>query len=768
MAEINLKKVGHWLLKPCTRRLIGFLSHQNPQLRNEAAKALAEISDEEAVSPLIDCLFRESQGEQIPLALAQFKNSEALEALLHAFKNTDGDIKPNIAIALGAYKEKKVVNALIEGLNDLDSNVRFNCISSLGKLQANEAVPHLLACIGEANEWIFLNVVNSLARIGDHHATQTLTSFYTKERNERKRSAIIAAFGSLKDLTSIPTLTKALNDDDDRVKANAIESLSNLNVPGNRIISLIEPFLKHQNNRVRGNAIIAADKLGSIDLTPTLLEMKDSPSKLVRATLAFTLQKIEHVKAISIAIELLQDPDRLVRTNAATALTILAREAQSETIIKLLNDENNEVKLQGISIIGKLRIKTAAQWLTKLYTENADSTLRSAIVTSLGLVGSTFDAPILEEALCDRNARVRANAIESIESILGEKSISILRNMLKDTDNRVKANAANSLFKLGSIEVLDNLEKMLGSSDLSTKLSAVYTVGHLGKTINGLCSFPFETPLKKRLEAIDLNSLSAIQQTFDSLPRFSPAKPKEITASSKPSSTEGANPKLSSQEEERNKILALAKEDKLAEAYILSTQYLQSKPNDLMMVFYAGNTAFKLESFNDAIKHFKKATELDIFNVQAYSNLGMALFKGGKLVEATEVLQKALTLQPSYTTIRYNLANIFLKLGKYNEAARSFEEGLKYDKHNSKILNNLAYAYNRLGNFQKSAEIYRRVISMTPDDAGAYYNLSVTLIKLNKKEEAIQLLRRATAMVGTASTEHASIQSLLERLTQKG
>ena len=456
--ETSLRNTGLWLLKPCTRKLSGFLSHQNIQLRNESAKALGLIGDAETIVPLTDCLFREKQDPAIPAALAEFKNQDALNALLQAFKEAESEIKPNLALALGSYKTKAVVEALKEGLNDIDPNVRFNCISALAQIKDNSSVSNLLACLGESNEWIFLNVINTLAQIGDHKATSTLTEFYAKERNERKRSVIVAALGQIGDLTAVPTLVRALRDDDDRVKANAIESLSRLGIPNEKLLSLVLPFIKHSNNRVRGNAILAAEKPGSYDLTPTLLDMKNDPNKWTRATLAFVLHKIDHAKSLSLIIELLRDHDKTVRKNAAYALSKKAKEAQSEIIIKLLDDEIADVRLQGIAIIGKLRIKSAAEWLVRLFKKDSNPSIRSAIVASLGEIGTKFDVPILVEALKDRNPRVRANAVESLEILLGEKAIPYLKPILKDPDNRTKANAAKALFALGDIDVTNNLE----------------------------------------------------------------------------------------------------------------------------------------------------------------------------------------------------------------------------------------------------------------------------------------------------------------------
>ena len=58
MASDNniLRQKGLYLLKPCTRKLIGFLSHQDPRLKEEGAKALEKICDPEAIIPLTEAM----------------------------------------------------------------------------------------------------------------------------------------------------------------------------------------------------------------------------------------------------------------------------------------------------------------------------------------------------------------------------------------------------------------------------------------------------------------------------------------------------------------------------------------------------------------------------------------------------------------------------------------------------------------------------------------------------------------------------------------
>ncbi|HNW35786.1 MAG TPA: HEAT repeat domain-containing protein, partial [Candidatus Ozemobacteraceae bacterium] len=79
--ENELRKRGLVLIKPCTRKLIGFLHHQDAHIREEAARALGSIGDPEAVVPLVDALSRQPRDESLSGALAEIGDPSAVEPL---------------------------------------------------------------------------------------------------------------------------------------------------------------------------------------------------------------------------------------------------------------------------------------------------------------------------------------------------------------------------------------------------------------------------------------------------------------------------------------------------------------------------------------------------------------------------------------------------------------------------------------------------------------------------------------------------------------
>ncbi|HMM60123.1 MAG TPA: HEAT repeat domain-containing protein, partial [Candidatus Rifleibacterium sp.] len=73
-------------------------------------------------------------------------------------------------------------------------------------------------------------------------------------------------------------------------------------------------------------------------------------------------------------------------------------------------------------------------WLIKMLKTDRNFKIRSAVITSLGHIGDRSGVPTLQNALRDRDSRVRANAVEAIEEVLGEAGINIIRPLLKDAE----------------------------------------------------------------------------------------------------------------------------------------------------------------------------------------------------------------------------------------------------------------------------------------------------------------------------------------------
>jgi tetratricopeptide (TPR) repeat protein len=97
---------------------------------------------------------------------------------------------------------------------------------------------------------------------------------------------------------------------------------------------------------------------------------------------------------------------------------------------------------------------------------------------------------------------------------------------------------------------------------------------------------------------------------------------------------------------------------------------LKISPNNASAEFMLGETARQAGAWDEAIKHFSRAAEIDEGFVEAYLGLGMSLNASGKFVDAVAPLQRYVKLQPQDPAGHYQLATAFARTGRKADADR--------------------------------------------------------------------------------------------------
>jgi Flp pilus assembly protein TadD len=127
-------------------------------------------------------------------------------------------------------------------------------------------------------------------------------------------------------------------------------------------------------------------------------------------------------------------------------------------------------------------------------------------------------------------------------------------------------------------------------------------------------------------------------------------------------------------------------------------------------------------------------------DVGALTRRGTALTGLGRLDEARENLQKAVSIQPRDIAARLALGRVQLPVDP-QAAEASFQEVLRQDGQNAAAWNNLGIARDLQGHHAEAAGAYRKAIAAAPEMAAARVNLALSLAILGQGQEAIGLLR---------------------------
>ncbi len=110
-------------------------------------------------------------------------------------------------------------------------------------------------------------------------------------------------------------------------------------------------------------------------------------------------------------------------------------------------------------------------------------------------------------------------------------------------------------------------------------------------------------------------------------------------------------------------------------------------------LFKKGVDEFKKSKFEDAVRLFRQASEIDPEKPQYWSYLSLSLSKvPHKMKEAEDALLKAIKLEPLSGEHYANLGSLYLKAGLYKRASGQFEKALKFDPGNVKAQKGLKQA----------------------------------------------------------------------------
>ncbi len=162
-----------------------------------------------------------------------------------------------------------------------------------------------------------------------------------------------------------------------------------------------------------------------------------------------------------------------------------------------------------------------------------------------------------------------------------------------------------------------------------------------------------------------------------------------------------------------------------------------------------GNSLVDRGEFEEAIKFYDKALEIDSQDIVALANKGTALDQLGRYKEAIECFDKVLEVNPKDVEALNNKGSSLIRLGKYDEAIKHFEDALSISPHNFITHYNRGLALGKLGKFEEAISSYDEALKIVPEYSVAIYSKATTLLDLastlsceetvKKTEEAYEL-----------------------------
>ena len=142
--------------------------------------------------------------------------------------------------------------------------------------------------------------------------------------------------------------------------------------------------------------------------------------------------------------------------------------------------------------------------------------------------------------------------------------------------------------------------------------------------------------------------------------------------------------------------------------------------NDPVDFFKLGNQSYQKGDYDEAIKHYSKAIELDSNYVSAYYNRGSAYGQKGGHNLAIADYSKVIELKPDYVGAYFNRGLAYWAKREYKRAIENYDKVIELDPDYVGAYYNRGLAYRAEGEYKRAIEDFSEAIKLKPDFAHAY------------------------------------------------
>jgi HEAT repeat protein len=244
-----------------------------------------------------------------------------------------------------------------------------------------EAIPTLLELLEDVSPRVRVvsaRVLSTLAVGGNESLIgRALLASLSKEWNHEVRATIIISLGELRKKEFLSPLLPLLHDENDRVRANAIEAVGR-SMERRIILRHLEAMLKDKNNRARANAALAIWVMGEKSGFKELLHMAASEDPLMCCSGLFGIGEVFAEANMRILTDFISDPVAFYTGEQKSLF-----QPAFELCVKGLAFPHKLVERNAVLALKKMKTMLCVPLLTQKYGETDDDFVRQLIIETL-------------------------------------------------------------------------------------------------------------------------------------------------------------------------------------------------------------------------------------------------------------------------------------------------------------------------------------------------------------------------------------------------
>ncbi|HOY68119.1 MAG TPA: HEAT repeat domain-containing protein [Candidatus Ozemobacteraceae bacterium] len=472
-----------------TDTVLGYVAHDDDNVKTTAVEALGKIQDPKAVKTLVNTYHQTD--------ILKYSIVEALGniAVKDVFPVVSGSIESEDVLeyfsgigAMGAMEDPDCVEPLMKKLlKEEDAGTRRLILKSLSQIE-------------DANP-------GSAAKI-DKKALQPILLNLLEGHDTAEYGHLVRIAAAVKDPAYIKELLAALESPEADIADIAFRGLLAL---GKDVVRPALDAIGRMAPPVIVRIMELLEKIPSPDAPKALSLFCRNPEDAVRQALARTLGAVPSDAAFTALKELLGDADEVVRRNAVVSLRSMLtydgaisaligcfkdinghvrreaafslRGAASPQVVEplmnlLLTDPYGDVREAAASVLAARKDPEITRKLLELL-DSDNSRIRETITKTIWQCGSALAVDSLIHKLADKEWRVVVNACQSLENMKDLKSIFPLKELLKHDDWQIRIAALSALRAFRSKELKQFFIPLIGDSNSNVAKLAVVALSEL-------------------------------------------------------------------------------------------------------------------------------------------------------------------------------------------------------------------------------------------------------------------------------------------------
>ena len=233
---------------------------------------------------------------------------------------------------------------------------------------------------------------------------------------------------------------------------------------------------------------------------------------------------------------------------------------------------------------------------------------------------------------------------------------------------------------------------------------------------------------------------------------------------------------LASKASNGEKLLIMANEAGANGVTEIQKEYLDqlvaAYPNDERAQFTLGNYYFAQQELDQALAHYKKATEIAPSYSQVYNLLGYCYRQKGDYANSEESFKKYVQLIPNDPNPYDSYAELLLKMGRYDESIAQYRKALSIDSHFNPSRFGISADYMYSGKPQEAAAELQTMADQARNDGElrtALFGMAVLASDRGKFDQALAAIDKEFAVAekkGDTASMAADLQAKARILEQ--